>query len=350
MRSEPMKFGMVLSPPMPPVNKVMEIAKMTEDAGFDSIVVPDHLLMVPPGFTPNAFGILAALAVKTIRVTIGTGVSDVIRYHPAVLAQLAATIDHLSSGRMFLGLGAGEIMNLTPFGLPFEKPFSRLKEAIYLLRRLWRGERFSYDGKFFKFNNAFLQITPVRGSIPIYVGANSVKSREFTGECCEGWMPMIETPETYKKHLEDVKRGLERSGRSLDDIDTAIQIYTAVSHDRNEAIARIRAYKGIVVAMYGKVQEAGFEIKLPEKISPLYYSTDLLVTQEKLTEFARLASYVPDDVAMEFFIVGTPEDCIDQIERFRKAGLKHLIIINVGPRPKEVLKIYSEKIIPAFKD
>lgn len=350
MREGFIRFGMLLPPPMPPLDKVLSIAAKVEEAGFHSLVVPDHLLMYPPGFTPNALALLSALAVKTKRVMLGTGVTDAIRYHPAVLAQAVATIDHLSGGRAFLGIGAGEAMNTEPFGLPLSRSFSRLKEAVYLVKRLWRGERFSYEGTFYRFKDAFLQIAPVRGSIPVYVGANSPKSREFTGECCEGWMPIAETPKTYRSHLEDVRRGAEKAGRSLDEVDTALQVYTAVSGDRSEALEAARRFKSMLLAKRGRLEEAGYRLRreVPERITPRYYYESLLPVEEAVRELERYADAVPDEALEDFYIVGTPEDCVRKIEEFRRAGVRHFMLINIGPRPKEVLQIYRDRIIPAF--
>ena len=226
-----LRFGMLLPPPLPPMDKILKIASMIDEAGYYSLIVPDHTLMVPPGFTPNALSLLSALSVMTRNVQIGTGVSDVVRYHPSILAQVFATADHLSGGRVFLGLGAGEAMNIKPFGIEWGRPYTRLKEGIEVLRRLWTGEKFSYNGEYFKFREAFLHITPTRKTIPIYLGANGPRTRELAGAACEGWMPITETPKTYRENLEDVKRGAEKAGSN--------------SKGNEEAIGRTRSHGGI---------------------------------------------------------------------------------------------------------
>lgn len=208
-----MKFGNMISPPMPSVERAIRISLQSEELGFHSLVFPDHTLMVPPGLTPNAFALMTAIAVKTRRIRIGTGVTDFARYHPSIIAQFFATLDHFSPGRVFLGVGAGEAMNLLPFGIDWKK-FSMLKEGIEIVKKLWSGEKFSYGGKAFRLENAFLQIAP-NNPIPIYLGANGKKTRELAGMLCEGWMPIAETPKTYRENLEDVKRGAEKAKRSL---------------------------------------------------------------------------------------------------------------------------------------
>lgn len=331
------------------MDKILKIAGMIDEAGYFSLIIPDHTLMVPPGFTPNALSLMSALSMTTKRVRLGTGVSDVVRYHPSVLAQVMATIDHLSGGRAFLGLGAGEAMNIKPFGIEWGRPYTRLREGVEVLKKLWSGEKFSYNGTYFKFRNAFLQITPVQKTIPIYLGANGPKTRELAGELCEGWMPITETPKTYRENLEDVKRGAERAGRSIRDIDTSLQVYTAVDESYEKALERARLYKGMLISTVEKVEQAGYTLNIPEEFSKRYYFEELLVENEMLTQLVKLSEQVTDEMLTDFFIVGTPKDCIEKIEEFRKAGVRHFLLINIGPDPKYVLKTYMEKIAPAFQ-
>ncbi|AAB90050.1 LLM class flavin-dependent oxidoreductase [Archaeoglobus fulgidus] len=343
------RFGMLLSPPMPALEKVIKIAQQAEDSGMFSLTVPDHTLMVPPGFTPNALSLLSALAVKTSKAMLGTGVTDVVRYHPSVLAQIMATIDHLSYGRAFLGLGAGEAMNIKPFGIEWKKPYTTLREGIEIIKRLWAGDRFSYEGKRFRLDDAFLQIKPLQ-KIPIYLGANGVKTRELAGEICDGWMPIAETPKTYRENLKDVERGCSKAGRNLDEIDTALQIYTAVDTSFERAMERARQFSGVIVSAAEKAEQAGYSLEMPEGISKKFYFEQLLLDDKMLMEFVKLSSLVTEEMIRDFFIVGTPEDCEEKIEEFVKAGVKHFMLINVGPDPKYVLKVYAERIIPAFSE
>ncbi|MDI9610160.1 MAG: LLM class flavin-dependent oxidoreductase [Archaeoglobales archaeon] len=343
-----MKFGNVLSPPMPPLDRAMSIAIQSEELGFYSIVMPDHTLMVPPGLTPNTLAMLSAIAMKTQKIKLGTGVTDFARYHPSILAQFFATLDHLAPGRVFLGVGSGEAMNISPFGMPWKK-FSQLKEGIEIVKRLWEGEQFSYSGKAFRLKDAFLQIKPLQ-KIPIYVGANGRRTRELTGMLCDGWMPIAETPKTYKENLEDVKRGAEKVGRNMEEIDTALQIYTAVDYDSGKAMERAKRFAGIVISALEKVEQAGYTLELPRDFPKRFYFERLLLTDDSLSKFIEYSSIVSEEIISDFFIVGNPEECISKIEEFRRAGVKHMAMINVGPDPKLVMKIYSEKIIPTFKE
>ncbi|MET1124409.1 MAG: LLM class flavin-dependent oxidoreductase [Archaeoglobaceae archaeon] len=343
-----MKFGMLVSPPFPSLERAIRIAELAEKAGFNSAVVPDHTLMVPPGYTPSAMFLLSIIAARTSRIAIGTGVTDLVRYHPSILAQFFATLENFAGSRVFLGLGAGEAMNIQPFGIRWEKKFKTLREGIEVLRRLWSGEAFDYDGEVFRMRRAFLQVKP-NGTIPIYLGANGRKTRELCGELCDGWMPIAETPKTYRENLEDVRRGAEKAGRSLEEIDTALQIYVAIDEDREKAMQRARQFAGVVVSAAEKAEQAGYSIELPPDVSKKFYYDQLLVDAEMLATFVQISQLVSDEMIEDFFIVGTPSEALDKIEEFRKAGVKHLMVINVGPDPKFVLRVFEEKIIPSYR-
>ncbi len=261
-----------------------------------------------------------------------------------------ATIDHLSNGRAFLGLGAGEAMNIKPFGIEWRLPYTTLREGIEIIRRLWTGERFNYEGKKFRLKDAFLQIKPLQKTIPIYLGANGRKTRELAGEMCEGWMPIAETPKTYRENLRDVEQGCYKAGRKIEEIDTALQIYTAIDTSFEKAMERARQFSGVIISAAEKAEQAGYSLELPEGISKKFYFEQLLLDDSMLMEFVRLSSLVTEEMIRDFFIVGTPEDCEEKIEEFIKAGVKHFMLINVGPDPKYVLKVYAERIIPAFSD
>lgn len=341
-----MRFGAYLPFPVAPVDKLIEIAKINEEAGFDSIWAPDHLLFIPPGIVPDAWTILTASAMVTRRSILGTCVSDPHRYHPAVLAQKLATIDQLSGGRVVLGLGAGEAMNLEPFGIRWEKPVSRLVEAVTIMRRLWLGETFDHDGEFWKLRNASLQIVPTKPSVPIYFAANSPRMMRLVGKMADGWLPLPMSPELYRKRLKLVEEGAERAGRSIDEIDTGIYLYTSIADRAEDAHKRLEGWKPLIAPSPQLLREAGYEIEVPEEICSF---SELLPTGRGIEAFARYGASIPTEAAVDFSIAGTTDDCIEKIDEYVRAGVKHLLLINLGPDPRRVMEIYSKEIIPRFR-
>ncbi len=341
-------MDLLLGAPLPELDKVIKIAKNAENYGFDGFWLPDHVLMVPQGFMPEVWSVLSGIAVETESIDLGTGVTCPHRRHPAVLAQTCATLDRLSNGRFNLGIGAGEAMNLDPFGIEWDKPVSRMVESIEIVKKLWNEDKVSYNGEFFHLEDAFLQVEPEE-KIPIYLGANGPKTRKITGELGNGWMPIAESPLTYEKHLQDVKKGAESKGRDFSKIDKALQVYTGIVENEEE-FSQASMYPAMMLAMNSqKLEAAGYELKLPEGISKDYYFKQLLPGEETSTKLAELVQQVPKEAIKQFSIIGTKNQCIDKIEKFINAGVERFCFINIGPDPKKVMKILGTEIIPHFK-
>jgi len=342
------RFGCFLPIPVTPVEKLFKIAKVNEEAGFDSIWAPDHLLFIPPGIVPEAWTTLAATAAVTERAVLGTCVSDPHRYHPAVLAQKVATVDRISGGRVILGLGAGEAMNLEPFGIEWKKPVSKLVEAVRIMRKLWSGEVFTYEGRFWKLRNAFLHITPVRGTVPIYFGANSPRTLRLTGEMADGWLSIPLSPRLCRERLKFIKEGAEKAGRSLDDIDTGVYLYTSVTEKAEDAYKQLETMKSQVIPSPELLREAGYDVELPKELQSLSYFK-ALPDSEWVEKFLKFGELIPREAAIEFSVAGTPSDCINKIDEYVKAGVKHFLLINIGPDPRRIVELYSKEIIPRFR-
>lgn len=343
------KFGNLLPIPTTPVDKLTKIARVNEEAGFNSTWAPDHLIFVPPGIVPEAWTVLTAVAMVTTKAMIGTCVTDPHRYHPAVLAQRIATVDQVSAGRVVLGLGAGEAMNLEPFGIRWNSPVSKLIETVTIMRKLWTGEISSYEGKFWNLKEAFLQIKPVQSKLPIYFGANSPRMLRLTGEMADGWLPTPLSPELYRNRLKTVEKGAKKAGRSIDEIDTGVYLYTSIAEKAEDAYKQIETMKPMIVPYPQLLKESGYDIDLPKEISSLSYP-ELLPTGEWVEKFVRYGELIPTEAAVDFSITGTVAQCIDKIEKFIKAGASHFVLVNMGPNPRRVMEIYGREIIPRFRE
>jgi alkanesulfonate monooxygenase SsuD/methylene tetrahydromethanopterin reductase-like flavin-dependent oxidoreductase (luciferase family) len=342
------RFGCFLPIPATPVERLLRIAQVNEEAGFDSIWTPDHLLFMPPGIVPEAWSLLAATAAVTEKAVLGTCVSDPHRYHPAVLAQKVATVDRISGGRAILGLGAGEAMNLEPFGINWKNPVSKLIEAVTIMRKLWAGDVLNYEGKFWKLGDAFLQINPVKGTVPIYFGANSPRTLRLTGEIADGWLSIPLSPRLYKERLKLVEEGAEKAGKSLDDIDTGVYLYTSITEKTEDAHKQLETIKSQVIPSPELLREGGYHIELPEELQSLSYFKAFPDT-EWIEKFLRFGELIPMEAVIEFSVAGTMEDCITKIDEYIKAGAKHFLLINIGPDPRQVVELYSREIIPRFR-
>ncbi len=342
------RFGNLLPIPAAPVDALIKIAKRSEESGFDSVWVADHLLMLPTGIVPEAFTLLGAIAVQTEKVLLGTCVSDPHRRHPAVFAQMIATLDQISRGRVIVGLGPGEAMNVEQFGIDWSKPVARMIEFTKIVRELWLKDRVSYAGKFWKLENAFLQIKPVQQPVPIYFGANGKRTRQITAELADGWLPTPRSPELYRKNLEEIKKFAESIGRSLENFEPGLYIYAAVAEKYDDAMNQLRKVKPQIAFFPKVIKEAGYDVEIPEWFADNLYSVITLADRD-VRLYEEFANYIPDEVIEDFSIVGTPQECEAKVEEFVKAGVRHFIIVNMGPDPKYVMKVFSERIIPSYR-
>ncbi|NVL91321.1 MAG: LLM class flavin-dependent oxidoreductase [Desulfobacterales bacterium] len=328
-------------------NEILSVAKAGEKIGFDSLWSGDHLLHFPGLRVPEAWTILTASSMVTKKVNLGTAVTCPHRHHPAVFAQRLATIDHFSKGRIILGLGAGDAINLDPFNIDWHKPVSKLVEYVEIMRKLWAGERFSYESEFWSFDDAFLQIKPVGDKIPIYFAANSPRMTRFTGKIGDGWIPLGLTPELYKKRLEVIREAARMAGRNPDEIDVGIYICTSIADKAEDAYPYLEPAKSILVP--STLKEAGYELDLPENLRSYSYM-DWKPTAEYMGVVAEYSKHIPTEAVNDFCLAGTVRDCINRMEAFVDAGVRHFIFEIMGPDHQKMVEQIGNEILPYFAE
>lgn len=176
-----MRFS-VWPAPTQPFADVLEIARHAEATGWDGLWLADHFM--PDGANtrtpwPEVWTTLAALAPAVPRIRIGTLVTGNSYRHPAVLAKMAATVDHLSGGRLVLGLGSGWQENEhRQYGIPFytvKERLERLAEACELIQSLFANEATSFRGKHYQLENAVLEPKPLQKPLPLLIGGGGEK-------------------------------------------------------------------------------------------------------------------------------------------------------------------------------
>jgi len=345
------KFG--VSAPMPgaDVDGIIEFSVKADQLGFDTIWYPDHLVFVAPGaVAPEAWTIASAAAMKTENIQLGT-VSDPHRMHPAVFAQRLASVDQLSKGRTVLALGVGESMNLDAFGIEWNKPLGKLKESIEVMNMLWDTDQpINFDGQFYKLENAFLQIKPYkRTKIPFYIATHTPKGLQLTAERGDGWLPIDLNPDLYSRYYGDIKSAAESAGRSLDDFDPALWVFTSLGNNEDEAYKTLEPFKYVLV-MQDQLLKAGYDVEIPEEYHGLNYFNIVPTDEEGRQRFKQLGQLFPREAILDFTITGSKQDCIKKIESFIDSGVRNFVLFyRFSPDPEHCLQTYAKEIIPYFK-
>lgn len=229
--------------------ELVEHAVLAERAGFDMVVVSEHFhpWVDDSSASGFAFSTIGAMAASTTGLTFATGVTTpLFRYHPAVVAQAAATLDRLSGGRFMLGVGTGENINEGPLGFHFPayaERNARMAESLEIMRRLLDGEKLTYQGEYYETDRAKLYSPPL-GDVPILMAAGGPKSATLAGQKAQGVITSVKDPaETMEQVIEPLRAGAADSGRPAPTVlATRWSLYAA---DDDEAWEALHSWRGL---------------------------------------------------------------------------------------------------------
>jgi phthiodiolone/phenolphthiodiolone dimycocerosates ketoreductase len=354
---------------MPPGDRAVEFAKAAERDDFDAVWWPCHLMGWLPDsvwtseftslveaqsnphmyFEPLTMMGAAGAATETIRV--GVCVTDLIRRHPAMIAQQMLTVDHLASGRAILGLGSGERMNVAPYGMEWHKPVGRLSEGLEVIRALWssEGRPIDYEGEFFNLDGAVLGLEPYEGKPPeIWLAAHGPRMLRLLGRLADGWLPTNIGTDAYAEKLSAIRESAERHNRDPDAITPSMLAYVLAAPDE-ETLQELCA-KPLTRLLFAAVDIAPETYARYGSTSPFEGGTGFhsyipsLVTKE---EALRVASHIPNEIVLDSTLHGTAEQIAQRIRDYAQAGLRDVILWNITPFADPSLAGYSFR---AMKD
>ncbi|MFW9878797.1 MAG: LLM class flavin-dependent oxidoreductase, partial [Candidatus Thorarchaeota archaeon] len=245
---------------------------------WDSLWLPDHLSgmggnLIDDFLSPWAlFGAMAELVKGK---SFGTAVTDPHRIHPAVLAQLCTSINHLTEGNLILGIGAGEGMNLKAYGIPSDHALSKMRESINYMKSFWaEGRNISFEGQHYSAKNANLLPQPA-SAIPIWIGANSPKTLKLTGEIADGWMPVEIDKVTYKRKKQEIIKVMNEIGRDIENFSFGVFHFLFINDDDNLIKQRMLGYKYELLTNPRRIKELGY---WKEEYEELYLFTGKYLT------------------------------------------------------------------------
>ncbi len=211
-----------------------ERAAWAEAQGYHSMWLGDG------GGHMDALTQAAGIVMKTKRIKVCTGVVPVYTRPPAVLATSAMTISQIGANRLVLGLGASsDVMVQNWYGTPYEKPLTRVRETVELLRHIFAGEKTDFSGQTLR-SKGFRLGTPVQGTIPIYLAALRPNMLELAGEIADGVIVNFVPDGAMPRLLEHIDKGAKRAGRRVDDIDVVQYVRVWVTDDMERAEQELR--------------------------------------------------------------------------------------------------------------
>jgi phthiodiolone/phenolphthiodiolone dimycocerosates ketoreductase len=349
---------------MPPAARAIDLARRAEADGFDSVWWPCHLMgwhpdsVWTPDLTPLAetqasphvylepLAMMAAVGAATERIAVGVAVTDLIRRHPAMLAQAALTADHLSGGRAILGLGTGERLNVTPYGLAWDRPVGRLEEGIRVMRLLWGADGpVDFEGRFFTLRRAVLGLGPLDGRAPpVWIAAHAPRMLRITGTLGDGWLPTKMDPEDYRARLgaiEDAGRDAGRPGA----VEPGMLAYVLAAPD--EATLAELCARPLVRLLCVLLPPAVFERfggSAPLGAGAAGFHEFIPTTVER-AEAERIVAAIPPDVVRYYTFHGDAERIAAQVREYARAGLRHLVMWNVTAFAEPTLARWSFQVL-----
>jgi 5,10-methylenetetrahydromethanopterin reductase len=301
------EFGVGLFP-TEPLQQMIHLATVTEELGYSHIWVGDsHLIW------REAYVNIAAMALNTTKVKLGTGVTNPLTRHPSVVGSAFATLEEYAPGRMIVGIGLGdssvETMGMKPAKLAFfEKTIQQVRDLI--------------DGKEVQLETGKIHVLfPSKRKIPIYIAASGPKMLELSGRIADGIIILVGIADDYIAHArERIAAGARAAARKPEDVKLVLWVPCAVS-DSAPAKDAVKAHVARVVAHPQPYVLDPQEQKVLAEIRKTYDY------YHHMNQAANHAEVIPDWLVDKFAIAGTVAECRGQIERLKKTGIQQIAII-----------------------
>jgi phthiodiolone/phenolphthiodiolone dimycocerosates ketoreductase len=319
---------------------------------LDSVMLIDHFQNVFPSViwdkeltwlaaqrpTPHEFFdyqvLLGYLASRVGRLRLGVGVTEAIRRHPILIAQAMMTLSHLTKRAPILGIGAGERMNIDPYGLDPSEPVTRLEEALQVIRLCLSAQGpITFSGRHFRLERATMDLKPAPGKAPqIWIAGHGPRMLGLTGRYGDGWYPTaVVSPREYATKLATVRAAANDAGRDPASITPALHRFTVIGVTEQEARAMletkvIRAL-GLMAPAHlwrqaGAVHPFGEHFNALVDFVPDHYN--------RQTMDEAIAAVPAALVAEGPLLWGTPKQVVAKLRAFGDSGLRHVVLAPVS--------------------
>ncbi|HEV2405269.1 MAG TPA: TIGR03557 family F420-dependent LLM class oxidoreductase [Ktedonobacterales bacterium] len=310
---------------------LLKWSRQAEDAGFGAIMASDHFHPWTPeqGQSAFAWAWMGALGAQTQRVTFGPGVTAPgFRYHPAILAQAAATLAAMFPGRFWLGIGAGEALNEHVVGKYWPEAPARLallEEAVEAIHRLFSGKTVKYKGEYFSVESAKLYTLPEKPA-PIYIATSGPVNAERTGRIADGIITVGAPDEKIKTLLGRFEKGAREAGKDPAAMKRIIQLHVSWAESREAAVQQaVKEWPN------GGMAFPKADIRSPE-------------------DFAAMAKLVrPELFEGRVFMSPDLAEHTAHLQHFVDLGFDEVYVHNVGRNQEAFIEAYGREVLPRLR-
>lgn len=294
-------------------SEIAACAERAEALGYESAWVAE-------GHGGDQFAILAACALRTRRIRLGTAISSVFVRTAPTIAMAAATVDELSGGRFVLGLGSSHRVQVGPeHGVEYARPLERVRDTVAIVRTLLREGEVSHAGETVRVERFNLWFRPHRADPPIYLSALFPKMLELTGEIADGVILTRSTLASAAEARDRIAAGAARARRGAAAIEITSLLPASVSSDREAALAAARPGLAFYAGFFPRYNRLLAESGFPDEAAGVARAW-------AAGDATGAARAVTDEMIAATGIAGTVAECRERLDAYRDAGLDLPII------------------------
>jgi 5,10-methylenetetrahydromethanopterin reductase len=325
--------------PILKTKEVMKLAQIAEDAGVDRLGISDVI------FYPDTYQLQALCATVTKRIKIGSLVTNPYTRHPAVIAAAISTLDEISDGRAFLGIGAGA--GIAKLGVIRSPPAPTIREAVHIIRELLAGKVINYQGNAYELSSKETRLEfPPHHAVPILIGTRSPKIAKLAGEIAD----IIVIGARYisdrqlMNYLGWISEGAAIARRDIGTIEIAPRLTICASRDGELAKQSVKLYAAYYLALLKPsdllIEEAKVQkiINAVRRAKGWYFSPKVQYPKE-------IDHLVDEEIVDKFAVAGTPDECITKIGRMISRYKFRSVSLNVAAvRRKNIFDGMTETV------
>jgi F420-dependent oxidoreductase-like protein len=310
------RFGVSTGQQHTTYESCLDVWHRAEELGYDWANVFDHFLPIysdPEGPCFEGMSLLSALAAKTSTLRCGVLVVGNTYRNPAVLANIATTIDHVSNGRLELGIGAGWFqMEHDQYGIPFHTTGRRIRmlgESVEIMKSLWTQHRTTFEGRYYQLEDALCEPKPVQQPhIPLWIGGTGEQlTLRIVAESADGWNTFFMPMEIYQRKLAALTEHCRAVGRDPGDIRKSLLTLQSVVRESESDVQEI-----------------------VERMPQQQASTSAGIRPPGL--------------------FGTPEQCVEQLLPYAQAGVGDFVFAVHSPADYQSMELIATKVAPMLRE